>query len=257
MEAPMARLLTVLALGAALLAPGALAQGPAAEPGFVTGSVKDRAGNPLSGVVVFVDGFDDRNLVQTTKEDGLFRMRLPPGAYRAVATMKRPFDGQVFEIELKPDSTDTFDSVDGAVRNFIWELTGEKVAPAMGSFGAFVYVNLGTDFIYVEDPENITFTLTPAGPLIDGSQGEVIVRKGGAPRSPEYGKILDIPTGRYTITGVYAPPGMKPQTLRFKDAWARGGEFRESLEFGISAQGNYCNTCASLDVESPKAPEPL
>ena len=50
----------------------------------------------------------------------------------------------------------------------------------MGEYGAFLYVNLGTDHIYVEDQDNITYTLTPVGALIDGSTIPPIVRRGGA-----------------------------------------------------------------------------
>ncbi|MFO1238371.1 MAG: hypothetical protein U1F24_15420 [Alphaproteobacteria bacterium] len=255
----MARATTIFAF-AALLTAAAAAQTPPAqpvEPGFVYGVATDAAGQPLAGIQIFIDGIGDNNVFVTTKEDGSYRARVSFGAYRAYATMERVWEGQTFKIDLKPDVTDSFDAADGGVRNFTWTLTGRKQPPDMGEYGAFIYVNLGTDFTYIEDQENITYTLTPVGALIDGSTIPPIVRKGGAERTPEYGKILDLPVGRYVITGVYAPPGMKPQTLRFKDAWTRGGDFAESLEFVIRAEGNYCSVCASLDVESLKAPEPL
>lgn len=256
----MAKFSTMTLVFAAALSVSAVAQMPAMQPqaekGWVAGTVSDAAGKPLGGVQVFIDGIGDNNVFITTKDDGTYRARVAFGAYRAFATMQRDYNGQTYKIDLKPDTTDSFDAEDGGIRNFTWALTGKKAAPDMGEFGAFVYVNVGTDYFYVEDQDNITYTLTPVGPLIDGSTIPPIVRKGGAPRSAEYGKILDLPTGRYTITGVYAPPGKKPQTLRFKDLWARNGEYKEALEFQIYAEGNYCTTCASLDVESPKEPEP-
>mgnify|MGYP000855398041 CR=1 FL=1 len=244
---------------AALLAGAAAAETPTArpvEPGFVHGVATDAAGQPLAGVQVFIDGVGDNKVFVTTKEDGSYRARISFGAYRAYATMERTFEDQTFKIDLKPDETDSFDAVDGGVRNFTWALTGRKRPPDMGEYGAFLYVNLGTDHIYVEDQDNITYTLTPVGALIDGSTIPPIVRRGGAPRTPGHGKILDIPAGRYVIAGVYAPPGMKPQVLRFKDAWAGGEGFSESFEFVIRAEGHFCTNCASLDVESLKAPEP-
>ncbi|BCW87905.1 hypothetical protein sos41_10370 [Alphaproteobacteria bacterium SO-S41] len=248
--------LIALAFAAALSGTTALAQMPAiqeqAEKGFVFGKVTDKAGNPLGGVQMFIDGIGDNNMQVTTKADGTYRARLAFGAYRALATLEKEYDGQTFKIELKPDTTDSFDAEDGAVRNFIWELTGKKPSPGMGTYGAYLYVNVSTDNMYVEDTENLTYTLTPVGPLIDGSTGQTIVRQGGEAGTEAYGKILDIPTGRYIITGTYSPPGKKAQTLRFKNNWDRKSPgYVESLEFSIKAEGNYCTTCASIDVESP------
>lgn len=256
----MARFLNAALAFAAVLTASAAAQMPAIQPqpekGFVFGTVTDAAGQPLGGVQVFIDGIGDNNVFVTTKPDGTYRARVSFGAYRAFATMERAYEGQTYKVDLKPDVTDSFDAEDGGVRNFTWALTGKKAPPDMGSYGAFLYVNLGTDYTYIEDQENITYTLTASGPAIDGSTPAPIVRKGGAARSEEYGKILDVPVGRYTITGVYAPPGKKPQTLRFRDAWTRSGDFKEALEFVIQAKGNYCDNCASLDVESLKEAEP-
>ncbi|MCC6920705.1 MAG: carboxypeptidase regulatory-like domain-containing protein [Alphaproteobacteria bacterium] len=242
------------AFGAALSMQGLSAE-EQAEPGFAKGIVTDQAGKPISGAIVFLDGVLDQNQQQTTKADGTYRMRLQPGAYKAMAWFYAKYEGQSFKVDLKPDSTDTFDDHDGAIRNFTWTLTGEKVPPDMGSYGAFVYVNVATDNMYVEDTEHLHFTLTPKGPLIDGSEGQVIQRDGGAPRTAEYGKILDIPAGRYVITGTYTPEGQPAQTLRFRNVWARKNTgYSDALEFVIEAEGNYCSNCASLEVESPKPP---
>lgn len=253
----MARFGMAALVAALTLAAPVLAQDQMVEPGFVKGTVKDMAGNPLAGVVVFMDGAYDNNVQYTTREDGTYRLRLPPGAFQALAWINRKYDGQNFKLDLKPDTTDSLNDADGAIRNLTWALSGEKQAPDMGVFGAFIYVQIQSGDYFVNDPENITFTLAPAGPLIDGSAGEVIVRKGGAPRTNDYSKINDVPIGRYVITGVYAPPGMKPQTLRFKDSWARNAQdYSEKAEFGIAAEGNYCSNCASVDVEALSPPQP-
>ncbi len=246
-----------MAAAAAMMMTGLAAAQDAAEPGWVTGTVKTAAGAPIPGAFIFIDGVLDQNMQFTTKEDGAFRIRLMPGAYLAQASLSYKWENQVYKFDLKPDSTDTFDDSTGAVRNFTWVLTGEKPQPGMGSYGGYVYVNLGYDNFFVEDPDNITFTLEPVGPLIDGSQGQTIVRKGGAPRTPDFGKILEVPVGRYKISGVYQPPGMKPQTLKFRDSWARTkGAFVEQQEILLVAEGNFCQLCASVEIESPVQPEP-
>ncbi len=246
---------TTLAAAAALMFTASAQDAP--EPGFVRGTVKTAAGAPIPGALIFIDGVLDQNFQYTTTEDGAYSIRLQPGAYVAQASLNYKWENQVYKFDLKPDSTNTFDDSTGAIRNFTWALTGEKPQPQMGSYGGFVYVNVGTDNFFVEDQDNITYTLTPVGTLIDGSQGETIVRKGGAPRSAEWGKILEVPVGRYTITGIYAPPGKKPQTLKFKDSWGRGERaFVESQEILILAEGNFCNLCASVEIESPTEPQP-
>ena len=121
-----------VAFAAALSVPVALSE-EQVEPGFAKGIVTDQAGKPISGAIVFLDGVLDQNQQQTTKADGTYRMRLQPGAYKAMAWFYAKYEGQSFKIDLKPDSTDTFDDHDGAVRNFTWTLTGEKVPPDMGS----------------------------------------------------------------------------------------------------------------------------
>lgn len=246
---------TTLAAAAALMFTAAAQEAP--EPGYVRGTVKTAAGAPIPGALIFIDGVLDQNMQYTTKEDGTFNIRLQPGAYVAQATLNYKWENQVYRYDLKPDSTDTFDDSTGAVRNFTWELTGEKPQPQMGSYGGYIYINLGYDNYFVEDQDNITYTLEPVGALIDGSQGQTIVRKGGAPRTAEYGKILELPVGRYKISGVYQPPGMKPQTLKFRDSWARNKDaYAEQVEILLLAEGNFCNLCGSVDIESPTQPEP-
>ena len=248
---------TLGGLTALMLAAPAFAQDQPVEPGFVYGWVRDAAGQPLGGAIVYMDGAYDQNHQQTVKDDGTYRIRLTAGAYKPMAWIHKKWEGQTFKIDLEPSSTDTLNDTDGAVVNFTWRVSGEKPAPEMGSYGGFIYVNVGTDHTFIEDQDNITYTLTPVGTIIDGSTIEPIVRRGGAPRTQEWGKLLDVPVGRYVITGIYAPPGKKPQTLRFANAWARGEKtFSDSLEFVMQAEGNYCSNCASVDVESLKEAEP-
>lgn len=247
---------TIAALAAWGMMAGVATAQDAAEPGWVQGTVKTAAGAPIPGAFIFIDGVLDQNMQYTTKDDGAYRIRLMPGAYLAQATLSYKWENQVYKFDLKPDSTDTFDDSTGAVRNFTWVLSGEKPQPQMGSYAGYVYVNIGYDNFFVEDPDNITFTLTPVGALIDGSQGETLTRKGGAPRTAEYGKILEVPVGRYNISGVYQPPGMKPQPLKFRDTWARNkSDYANEIEILIVAEGNSCSLCASVEIESPVQPE--
>ena len=150
-----ARMTGAVAAAAMMLA-GVAAAEETAEPGYVRGTVRTAAGAPIPGALIFIDGVLDQNFQFTTKEDGAFNIRLQPGAYVAQATLSYKWEGQTYKFDLRPDSTDTFDDSTGAVRNFTWALTGEKPQPQMGSYGGFVYVDIGTDNFYLEDQDNIT-----------------------------------------------------------------------------------------------------
>jgi hypothetical protein len=92
------------------------------------------------------------------------------------------------------------------------------------------------------DVENIEFTFTPDGPLIDGSTGSVIKAKCGAPRSESYSKINDIPLGRYIVTAKHLPSG---KTLKLSD-YSKSDNYTFSLAIEFSPELNYCNRCMAV-----------
>jgi hypothetical protein len=214
------------------------------EPYVVKGRVVDLQGRPLENVQIIVDNTIYYNSAMTTTTDanGEYFVRVEDGSWRVYAEMKREYNGRTFEIDLMADTFNSFAGMDGAVRNFVWQLQGEKPEPLAGFFGGDVYIynDPMTEFY---DTENVEFTLTPVGSLIDGSTGETIITKHGAPRTDYYSRIVDVPLGRYEISGRYLPTG-EQVLIRMNGE----GNYGTSLTIDFEEELNYCTMCVALEV---------
>jgi hypothetical protein len=194
--------------------PSPAEQGP--EKGYTTGKVTGTDGEPLSGVKVVVDNtmIYASYSIGTSDEKGNYKIQLPKvGTFMASAHIVKKYNGKEYEFDLHPDVYEEF-SIDGAVRNFQWKLSGKRPTDAQGYYGSTIDINKGI-MSGIYDSENITFTLTPVGNLIDGSKGKVLKLKHGEPYSNEYSKLVDIPLGRYKMTAYYeGEAGEMPLKLR-------------------------------------------
>jgi hypothetical protein len=117
----------------------------------------------------------------------------------AFAYVQVPFDGQTICMRLlneNPADENSFAVDRGAVRNFQWKLTG-----ALGVDGATVgaSLRLANSYLWYRRARAIELTLTPNGPLLDGSTGAAIVREVmlEAPASDD--GLVDLPLGKYTV----------------------------------------------------------
>lgn len=186
------------------------------EEGVVAGRILDTFGEPLVGAEVVADNqvSYDSNLVGITDEDGVYRLELPDLAatWHMTATHTVAYHGQDYHFDLHPIVDDPFAGSDGAVRDFEWRLTGKR--PDDGVYGAFVvaYAQPG-DVLKLED---VTLTLVPDGPIVDGSDGETI--SGKLENTPDGDALTDVPVGRYTITAE-----LRSQPLEVKLRNASGG----------------------------------
>jgi hypothetical protein len=220
--------------------PGTPVPNSPGEPGGVEayimkGQVTDAHGVPLAGVEVFADNtlLYDSNLLASTDANGTYRIDLSAftTTWHAGATLNATFEGQTYAYSLEPSDDSVFAGVDGAIRNFTWKLTGAQ--PGGGYYGSVVYVYgdfATTDFL-VDDVE---LTLTPEGPLIDGSAGQSIVQQ------PLGGEIVDVPIGRYTVTGRYLEPSGSVRPLLI--ASEGGSDFAASKSVTFSNDGYYGTT---------------
>jgi len=174
------------------------------EVGYVTGKVTDALGNNLQGVKIYVDNtiFYNSGISTTSNANGIYKIKTPQGSWKVYAEMERIFNGTTYKIYLDPNTFDSFPGDEGAIRNFVWRLTGEKPFNPGSFYGGLVKLYKDPD-CDIYDMQNIEFTFTPVGPLIDGTQGSVIVRKCGLPNTDFYSLIHDIPIGRYKITAKY------------------------------------------------------
>lgn len=179
------------------------------KKGYATGKVTDTQGNPMKGVEVVIDNtmFHASYSLGSTDANGNYQIQLPSvGTFMASAQIVKEYNGRRYEQDLDVDVYEAF-SIDGAVRNFQWKLTGER-PEGEGFFGATIGINKAL-YSVIYDDENIEFTLTPVGNLIDGSKGKQLKMKAAN------GYLEDIPLGRYEMTAYYnGEAGKMPLKLR-------------------------------------------
>ncbi|MPY66405.1 carboxypeptidase regulatory-like domain-containing protein [Deinococcus sp. SDU3-2] len=169
-----------------------------ARPFHMTGVVKNSQGKPLAGVRVGADNtvLDGSEVWTTTDAQGRYDLdlsRMPIlNSWTAVAHVVVKYGGEQQTLTPEVDNSAPFLGKDGAIRNFTLKITGKS--PGGGYYGALFYANLGLSEAG-EMPEwgDVEFTLTPAGPLIDGSKGQPIkLRQSQLP--------FEVPQGRYKVT---------------------------------------------------------
>jgi hypothetical protein len=187
----------------------------------------------------------------TTGADGSYRLTVPDGSWRVYAKYDVQYHGRWYRFDLHPSSDDSFPGADGAVRDFVWRLRG----PASPSSGGAYH---GGEVLILQDPnsdylrkENVEITLTPVGPLVDGSAGEAITVRSGPPRSDTFGKAVGIPIGRYRVAARYAEPNkpVRPLAVRI-EAWD-AGPYAESVVADFEPNLMSCRDCMRLEVNWP------
>ena len=193
-----------------------------AEAGYATGQVVDTRGNPIAGAKILLDNsvFYASYIHGSTGDDGRYRIRVQPGAWRAHATFRKEYNGRTYTLELHPDAIDSFDQ-DGAVRNFNWQLEGRGPVNDYSYYGGFIQLSSAVGFY--EDFNDIELVLTPDGPLIDGSPGEQLRLRLKDHYWRDYYQVEDIPIGRYTVTATIEIDG-QTRPLRIQD-WHEKGDF--------------------------------
>ncbi len=201
---------------------------------IVKGRVVDSQGKPVPNAEIIASSTDYYNKTTTgyTDASGNYRIQLPngiaEGSYTASGTVTIKYHGQNFRMALYEEDSRVFSAYDGAVRNFVFRLTGKRAAQDDASalpLGGKIEVHCEYDQVIAE---NVELTLEPAGPLVDGSAGTKIVRM--LPKNIDY--LNDIPVGQYKITardiesgkllGVSVKDSFKPYatsvTALFKEA---------------------------------------
>ncbi|GAB4014653.1 carboxypeptidase-like regulatory domain-containing protein [Spirosoma koreense] len=195
--------------------------GGSGKEGYLIGKVTDPQGKPLPRATIFVDHtvFTGDGPEVTTAADGTYKVQLVEfaGEWIAKGFILKQYNDHVYKIALDPENIDPFTSDEKPVRNFQWKLTGHIPDLSLDLYygGTMeMFRDLNADGLW--DNENVEFTLTPVGPLIDGSAGSVLKLRA----KKRYDDLIkDIPMGRYKITAVYKPTG---EQLLVCDAW--GGE---------------------------------
>ncbi len=197
------------------------------ESGYATGKLTDTQGNPIAGAKILLDNavYYASYLTGTSKEDGTYKIRIEPGAWNAYASFEKEYNGQTYPLQLHPDNHDVFNE-EGVVRNFTWKLEGRYPDTEYSYYGGFI--QLSSDIGFYEDFQNVKLTLTPSGPLIDGSQGQTIQLEYGDHYWVDLYQIEDVPIGRYIVTAeLQTENGTQP--LRIQN-WHNQGEYFEAFQ---------------------------
>jgi hypothetical protein len=173
-----------------------------AEAQVAKGHVTDASGKPLAGAVANADWqlSDDYSLDGTTDANGDYRIALDPpnGSWHMSVVYKTTWNGVDYGFDLAPIDDSNFIGADGGVRDFVWKLTG-PTPQGDSSYGGTVDVYMNFSGEIPIDPQYVKLTLTPDGPLVDGSTGGVVTATGD--------RIDDVAVGRYAVTAAYAEPG--------------------------------------------------
>jgi hypothetical protein len=213
------------------------------EKGYVTGTVTDTKGQPIQGAEIVIDNtlIYNSNLLTNSDANGKYKVKLS-GAFTwvATATMNKNYNGKTYKYDLHPEKDEAFTS-DGGVRNFNWKISGAKPG-STGYYGAMI--QLQSAFGSAIMAEDVDFILTPSGPLIDGSTGQPLTLKSGAPRTENYYKLADIPLGRYTMKAKYSGQYLKLLNTITNE---KGTEL--VINFEPQAPGGYCRNCTIIEYE--------
>jgi hypothetical protein len=217
-------------LGVALLATSSCnAQTRAAKPFTVSGIVLDTKGRPLEGADVSLSAdFVYGQARVTTGADGRYEIGdLIKATYRVTAWIKTDYAGGGVCQRLgmdRPSDYNSFPVSEGAVRNFRWQLTGE-IGATDTFFGAQIQI-WDFDSDVRSKSRAVEFTLTPTGPLVDGSAPAVIVREAALDYPASDDGIYDIPLGTYRMKAelISKDGGRTPAALKGLDAEAYAPE---------------------------------
>jgi hypothetical protein len=196
--------------------PTAPAPPPPAQPGSISGLAVDATGAPIAGAKIWIRPALTTGLLEaTTDANGRYSVQgLATIPYRAYAWTFVQYGGKKVCLRLGAEREADYDSfvpTTGVVRNFRMKLEGEIGAHSGDRFGG----DLRLFVPYAPNGERLLVTLTPTGPLIDGSAGRTLTYDTG-----EHGVLLQgVPVGLYkaTATFVSANGAVTPLTVSAKD----------------------------------------
>ncbi|MBA2668527.1 MAG: carboxypeptidase regulatory-like domain-containing protein, partial [Trueperaceae bacterium] len=227
-------------------ATGPSAPGPTSlEPRTVTGTVVDTAGRPIAGARVWIQPSLTTGLVEVrTDANGRYRASsLIDVPYSAKAWTEVEYGGRRLCLRLgmpAPADFDSFVPVQGAVRDFRWQLTGpiEDLRSLDEHFGGMIRVlNAGS---FAANGARVELTFTPTGPRIDGSSVAAFTRAIVVGPSTD---VHDLPVGPYRVTAVLLDGGSRRPIGLASDSFAQA---YDALDVDWTGDGT-CSNRAGYD----------
>lgn len=180
--------------------PGPPGTPPPSQPGLISGVAVDAHGAPIAGAKVWIRPSLTTGLLDaTTDANGKYSVQgLSTIPYRAYAWAFVQYGGKKLCLRLGSQSDADYDSfvpATGVVRNFTLRTEGE-IGPNSGDhFGGDVRLFVP----YAPNGERVIVTLTPTGPLVDGSAGRTLTYD-----AREHDLLLEgVPVGIYKATAKF------------------------------------------------------
>lgn len=205
------------------------------EKSVVKGRITDSNGNPVANAKVVIENtvFLASYVFAVSGVDGYYKTSVPSGSWKASVQIQKNYQGQTYTFDLHPDNDAAFAGTNGAVRNFSWKLKGAK--PAGGFYGGqvAVYAEPGSSIMM----EDVQVTLTPDGPLVDGSNGQTIT-KGLIDIGGGEDGINDIPIGKYIITAKNTATGQALQ-VRIRNTGSYNSSVSSIFKPGFTGSTTY------------------
>lgn len=206
-------------------APKPLPSAGKVEPYVVKGYLRNAQGKPIPGVTINADNqlFSDSNLGTVTDQNGFYRMQLPhlPTTWIMSTSFTLPYNGKEQRFYLRSDVDQPFAGSSGAIRDVTLK-------------GVVGHIEIHPDFWSFDDglPQfemnDLEITLTPVGPLFDGSTGKTITTRATALPTGGHG-VDKTPLGRYKVSALWKPEGHAPMPMLIKITG--NGNFAQSVEF--------------------------
>ncbi|MEW6476251.1 MAG: carboxypeptidase regulatory-like domain-containing protein [Actinomycetota bacterium] len=219
-----------------------------AEANVIKGVVRDEQGDPVPGARIRIAGYTGKpnglsaaDFIREVRTDakGAYRLAVPAGLYGVSGEADLAFDGKTYKaLYLHPADGNCQQQMSGGgiVKDFTLRLTGfmQCLAGADPKNAGF-YSGAAIALMH-ESPKSLpgdaklTLTLTPSGPLADGSTGKVLTfTRTVASVANFFGPLEttntlhDIPLGRYRLTGSATLADGSRQAIRF-GPWEKLGE---------------------------------
>lgn len=202
------------------------------KPGWVVGNIADSTGRPITGATFEVTASgttlrgERTSMRLNVDEQGHFEQEVPDGVYAVTAYVMKDAGDSHFRMQLHPVDNKPFlttlSSKQGIARDFVWRLTGVQPGLDAGQpvshYGGYGYIH---DQSYLGEPNQrlalrvppgtqVIVTLTPRGPLLDGSRGKPIEIKAAVETigGPMGAVVMDIPYGPYHgVARIVLPDG--------------------------------------------------
>lgn len=249
---------TAIALSVAKLRPANAADAKTlekstAKPGYAVGRIYGEDGKPIAiedveyhilMTGVSTKGGEKIGSGPQPNADGRYEQKLVDGIYEVSAFIMVPWDGKAFRYDLAPlQRKGNQESAKGVVADFQWRLSGAISQlykdPKTSSHWYGAAVTVKPEYAPGNPPKGTVYhlTVTPAGKLIDGSEGKPL--KFERNYNDLYGEIddlNDIPVGKWKLSGTMKPPGGADKPLVFDNTPSTG--FVEAIELVFAPYPN-------------------